>query len=74
MHYFTMLRASKQIADPELSREVQDAIDAAAEHATLSGSDDWHLAFLTGIYLVLETGDRSEAAEDWLFNRTEAAR
>lgn len=74
MHYFTMLRESKQIPDPDLSREVQDAIDAAAEHATITGAKDWELAFLTGIYLVLETGDRSEAAEDWLFHRMESAR
>lgn len=74
MHYFAMLRASKQIADPGLSCEVQDAIAAAAEHATLTGAPDWERAFLTGIYLVLETGDRSEAAESWLFHRMESAR
>ena len=70
--YARMLSESGQIADPDLSREVQDAIAAAAEHATVTGAIDWERAFLSGIYLVLETGDRSEAAESWLFNRIEA--
>jgi hypothetical protein len=74
MHYFSMLRASGQIADPDLSRETHDVIAAAAEHATLSGASDWNRAFLAGIYLVLESGDHSEAAESWLFHRMESAR
>ena len=72
--YTRMLRDSGQIADPDLSRETHDVIAAAAEHATLSGAADWERAFLAGIHLVLESGDHSEAAESWLFNRMESAR
>jgi hypothetical protein len=72
--YAAMLSESKQIADSELSREIQDVIAAAAEHATMTGAADWGRAFLAGIHLVLESGDRSEAAESWFFNRTEYAR
>ena len=72
--YSRMLSESGQIADPDLSLETHNVIAAAAEHATVTGAADWERAFLAGIYLVLESGDRTEAAESWLFNRMESAR